>query len=435
MQQLAVSSGVPTKNVWRLSGNAYRYVVASVVLFLGLSVANAFGSWMQVVFYGCCLAVVVGSRHRVPVADLVLAFGCGMLALLASFRAEPSVAPFVKFTRPFVEGYLLAFVLYRTCRIRTFRSLMIVLGGYVLIEFISVCVMVVIPDIRSELLDLWYSDDTYQQETFLYALIFRGYGVSRHHLYGLPLAMGTVSAMLLVAGSLRSPGRWRTYFMAAAFCGLPVVLLNARIGLIPVVLCYVLGTSVFFNRYYFKHLAVLVFVLLPALFLLAQSYLGDTLDIVFEWQLEGMKQFLDPSAAADSTTVSDLSGMVILPASWSSWLIGDGRVCLPGEACYTDIGWLRLLQEGGLVLLSAVVALYLRAILSACRWLSFAGFTNCNRSIVSTRHLLFCVLVATFVAATIKGDSFGANEYSRLIMLLGVLSRLARPKNSIARKP
>lgn len=431
MRDIPIWSGMLTTNSpWQLFGNACRYLLASLVLFFGLSAANAFGGWLQVGFYGWCLVVALSKKHRVPTSNIALAFGCGLLALVASLRAEPSVEPFFKFIRPFVEGYLLAIIMYWSCRIRTFQSLMMVLAGYVLIEFISFSIMVSMPEIRSELLELWYVDDSYQREAFQKALIFRGYGISRHHLFGLPLAMGTVSAMLLVAGSFGLSIKLRAYFILAAFSGLMVVLLNARIGFIPVVLCYLLGISIFFNRYYLKHLVVLVLIFLPAIYLLNKFYFGEALDLVSEWLLEGVRQFFDTSAAADATTMSDLGEMVILPTTWDSWLIGDGRICDPGESCYTDIGWLRLIQEGGFVLLAIVTVMYLQSILHACRWLSFVGVTNCNSSLVSTRHLFFWTLIGTFVAATIKGDSFGANEYSRLIMMLGVLSRLAGPKSS-----
>jgi len=415
------------KLVWRLPENVFKYILGSFVLFFGLSAANAFGGWLQLVFYGYCLLVALTNRHRIPMTDILVAFGCGLLAMLVNLRVELSFAPFIRFVRPFVEGYLLAIVLYSICRIRTFRSLAIVLAGYVLLEFISFDTMLVLPDIRALLIELWYSDETYQQVVFQKALLFRGYGISRHHLFGLPVAMGTVSALLLVAGSLSSAIKWKIYFIGTAFCGILVVLLNARIGLMPVILCYVLGVSIFFNRYYLKQLLILIFLVLPAMYFIMQALLGDALNIFSDWLLEGAVQFFDPNAAADSNTVSDLSRMFFLPSDFLSWLFGVGRLCNYEDACYSDIGWIRLLQEGGLSLVFAVSAMYIRAIFLACSKFSFTELNLEIDSIISIRRLLFCLFIITFIGATIKGDSYGANEFSRFIMMLGVLSSLVRP--------
>ena len=430
-RQVLLHYNTPPRNMaWRLSNNIWRYPLASAILLFGLSAANAFGGFLQITFFGWCLSVAVTSRHQIPLPSVILATFCGLIALFASYHVEPSMAPFVKFVRPFFEGYLLAIALYKVCQIRTFRSLMIVLAGYVLLEFMSLSTMMIFPDIRLSFIDLWYSDEAYQQVAFQNALLFRGYGISRHHLFGLPLAMGTASIMLFVTGSLSSPRKWRIYFITAAFLGFLIILPNARIGLLPFIVCYALGASVFFDRYYFKQLAILLLVFLPAIYLIAQAYLGDVSNFIAEWLLEGILQFVNPSDFADSNTFSDLSGMVVLPTDLSSWLFGDGKSCISGESCYTDIGWLRMLQEGGLFLLVAVTILYMHAIFLMCSRFAFTGFKADNKSIITSRRLLFFVLAITFIGATIKGDSFGANDFSRLIMMLGVLSSLVNPKGS-----
>jgi hypothetical protein len=136
-----------------------------------------------------------------------------------------------------------------------------------------------------------------------------------------------------------------------------------------------------------------------------------------------VRQFSSRDVAADSTTLIDLERMLIWPSTWYAWLIGEGRVCQPGDVCYSDIGWIRLLQAGGVVVLVAVVALYAGVIRSAFsgRLWSGAGLMATDEN--SQRHLTW-IFALTFVAATIKGESFGSNEYSRLLMSIGCLAQM-----------
>jgi hypothetical protein len=397
--------------------------LAALSLFVGLSAANAMGGLLQLAFFGLCLGVLLLRRHRVPLALMGGVVLCGMIATLTSLRGEPGIAPLLRFVRPFVEGYLLAILLYHGCRIRTLKSLLAALAGYVLIELFCALAMAALPELRSVLLEQWYGDDSYDGQAFQAALLFRGFGVSRHHLFGLPLALGIVGVLLLAA---------------AAGCAL-LILPNARVGLVPLLICYALGVSLFFRFCYLRQILMLACLGVPLLLLLVRLYLGDAGEALIDWMLEGVMQFIDPSQAADVTTVSDLGSMVILPAEPLAWLIGDGRICQPGEGCYSDIGWIRLLQEGGLLLAVPVALLYLGVILQIHAGLRRLGMNRPVRRVRSSRDLLLWVLLLTFVLATIKGEAYAPNDYSRLLMMLAVLvhqrprrRRRARPLSSIS---
>lgn len=413
--------------------------LAALSLFVGLSAANAMGGLLQLAFFGLCLGVLLLRRHRVPLALMGGVVLCGMIATLTSLRGEPGIAPLLRFVRPFVEGYLLAILLYHGCRIRTLKSLLAALAGYVLIELFCALAMAALPELRSALLEQWYGDDSYDGQAFQAALLFRGFGVSRHHLFGLPLALGIVGVLLLVGASLEASlsRRW-LLTAAAAGCAL-LILPNARVGLVPLLICYALGVSLFFRFCYLRQILVLAGLGVPLLLLLVRLYLGDAGEALIDWMLEGVMQFIDPSQAADVTTVSDLGSMVILPAEPLAWLIGDGRICQPGEGCYSDIGWIRLLQEGGLLLAVPVGLLYLGVILQIHAGLRRLGMNRPVRRVRSSRDLLLWVLLLTFVLATIKGEAYAPNDYSRLLMMLAVLvhqrprrRRRARPLSSIS---
>lgn len=396
-------------------------VMAALALFVGLSAANAMGGLLQGTFFGLCLGVMLLRRHQVPFGLMGGVALCCMIATLSSLRVDLSIAPMLRYARPFVEGYLLAILLYHGCRIQSLKSLLSALAGYLLIELFCALAMAVLPEFRSALLEQWYGDDSYDGQAFQAALLFRGFGVSRHHLFGLPLALGIVGLLLLVGASLeaRMSRRW-LLTGAAAGCAL-LILPNARVGLVPLLICYALGISLFFRFCYLRQILVLAGLGVPLLLLLVRIYLGDAGELLIDWMHEGVMQFIDPSYAADVTTVSDLRAMVILPADPLVWLIGDGRICQPGESCYSDIGWIRLLQEGGLLLAFSVALLYWGAILKIHVGLSRFGLNSPVRRVRSSRNLLLWVLLVTFVLAMVKGDAYAPNDYSRLLMMMAVL--------------
>jgi hypothetical protein len=398
-----------------------RLVFAAIAIFTGLSAANAFGGIFQIIFYLCGFGFLLIKQHNPPLGLMVGVVLCSMIATFTSLRFDLSIGPLLRFVRPFVEGYLLAILLYHGCRIQTLKSLLAALMGYVLIELFCALAMAVLPELRSALLDQWYGDASYDGQSFQAALLFRGFGVSRHHLFGLPLALGIVGVLLLVGTSLEASlsRRW-LLTTAAAGCAL-LVLPNARVGLVPLLICYALGISLFFRFFYLRQILLLAGLGVPLLLLIMRHYLGDAGEVLIDWMQEGVMQFIDPSQAADENTLSDLGAMVILPAEPLAWLIGDGRICQPGESCYSDIGWIRLLQEGGLLLVMSVTLFYLKLIVQIHEGLQRFGMNRPVRQVRSSHDLLLWVLLITFVIAMVKGDAYAPNDYSRLLMMLAVL--------------
>ncbi len=117
--------------------------------------------------------------------------------------------------------------------------------------------------------------------------------------------------------------------------------------------------------------------------------------------------------------------------------MGTGRACSTDESCYSDIGFIRALQDGGLILLALVVYLYTRLnrrIVGFFR--ATVGLGGVARRRAAT--LLGLVLHLTFFAAMVKGEAFGTSDYSRLVAALAGLGLLAaaeqrRRKRALAR--
>ena len=397
------------------------FFFASLIVFCGLSFSSAMGSGYQIAFFGCCFSYAAFRPIRVHKSIMYLSLLCASNSIIVGYWSGQSIDLFIGVLRPIIEGYLIAVVLKRACKVRSFGDICKVLVGYVLIEFLVACLMVASPEIRDTLMGYWYRSDIYQDRRLLYALAFRGYGVSQNHLYGFPLAMGIISVLLVVAGKIEKVRFWKISYNLTALCALLLVALNARIGLISILICYLLGSTFFFDRYYAKQFILAAGVVISAL-VMAQSYLGDTFVKIYEWQQDGILQFFDSGRTGDNTTAGALKNMFILPVTGTAWIIGEGRICQPGESCYSDIGWIRLLQSGGLLVLIPFSGLCI-AVLRRSFGGKYSGYLySDSQEMNGARNVIFWTLVLTYFLATIKGDAFLANEFSILCIMLGMLA-------------
>jgi len=358
-----------------------------------------------------------------------------MTAALSSERG-PLAAGALLVLRPCIEGFLVAHVLYKWCRIRDFRSCVVVLGGFAALQFAAALAMALEPAWRAAFIESVYADESYQNPEFVGALLFRGYGISRHHLFGLPLALGLSAAMLMIVASLERPRLARWLMGASAIAALVVLTVNARIGFVPVLVCYIAGATIAFNRFHPRHaMAVALVVVLPVASFGA-VWLGDDFEAVATWLAAGVDQF-GGADSDDANTLSDLRSMLVFAPGALELLVGTGRACSTDESCYSDIGFIRALQGGGLILLALVVYLYTRLNRHIVRFFrATVGLGGVARRRAAT--LLGLVLHLTFFAAMVKGEAFGASDYSRLVAVLAGLGLLAaaeqrRRKRALAR--
>ena len=400
----------------------------ALAAFVGLSLANTLPPVAQLALYLVGLAAVLQRPHGVlPVREGALVLLAGVYVLVRRTAAGLELEWTMRLLRPCFEGYLLAHVLYKWCGIRDFKAAAAVLSGFVALQIVAALWMLLDPASRLAFIDRMYSDEGYQNERFTGALLFRGYGLSRHHLYGLPLAVGLSAALMLIAASIERPGWRRTWLAAVAGAALILVAVNARIGFVPVLLCYLAGASVFFDRYYPRHLFWLVLLLVLPLAAAGAAVLGDDFETLTTWLAAGYEQFggdTDP----EGSTFGELRTMLVLAPDAASLVLGGGRPCLTDEECYSDIGFMRAIQEGGLALLLLILAVYWRLNRHAVGL--FRRTVGTSRRRHRRAALLLAVVVhGTLLAAMVKGEAYGASDYSRLVAALAGLGLLAhRPR-------
>ena len=400
-----------------------RTICAAVVLFVGLSAANAIGGWVEIGFIilGFCNLLI--TPHQVPAGLVVGVMMCSTYSLLRSLiggGGQSGFSAFLILVRPLFEGYFVAISVFYFCRIRTNQSLLKGLSGYVYLMFLSAVVMIVNPELRLNLLTKWYANNESYRENFVEALRFRGYGVSRHHLFGLPLAMGSIGAILLANLAYKYGHNRRLSSSLSSLACLLLVLPNARIGIVPLIVLGTLCFTFFFRLAHLFSFAAFIMLGFAVVGLLINFTAINQEDLLLRWWQEGVLQFFIASNDEDANTINDLSKMVFFPTDILGWLVGDGRLPEVGDIMYSDLGWVRLIQRGGLLLLVGVIVVYWAVVNWIKSLFNEPVLEGVNSKGQRLSLLVSFVIFCTFLIALNKGDIYAANDYSRLIMTLAV---------------
>jgi hypothetical protein len=407
-----------------------RYVAGTVAVIVGVSVANTLPGWMQGILYLIGLSATLARPHRAPVREAVVIALAALYVVLARMASSSELDGALRMLRPCFEGFVLAQVLFKWCGIRDMRSVAVVLGGFLAFQVLMAVAMALDPTSRSTFLDSLYADDAEQNPRLATAFLFRGYGISRHHLFGFPLACGLAAAILLISASLDKSTVRRIAAGAIAAAGLLLVAVNARIGFVPVVVCYLLGATLLFDRFYVKQFVVVTALLVVPILYLGIHYFGDDFETVWRWLGEGVGQF--GADQPEVTTLSDLSKSFVFSSNPIEWIVGAGHACSGDQDCYSDIGFIRAMQEGGALLLLLLLYVYWRLnryivdLLVAARG---PGGPRVRRA----AQLLSAVVQITFIGAMVKGEAFAPSDYSRLVVTLACLGQLAGSATSARR--
>ncbi len=393
-----------------------RLNAAIAIAVVGVSLANAAGGFLQMLFYLVCLLSWLVSPRPLPKLDTaLLSIGVIYLAAVKVLSELPLDFLYMgAIIRPFIEGYLIASLLFNYCRINTLNLFASVLAGYIAFQVLFAVAMFIYPTMRDSVIEYIYRDESYGFSAFASAMTFRGFGISAHHLFGFSLAVGVASTIVALR-SLEDSNLRHLAFFGLVVLGGVLTLINARIGAVPLLVTYVLGVSMFFNWRFFFQLIGISFIVVPILVYSGAIYFGEYLNFIIDWILAG-------ASFEEGSSGHYLAEMLFLPENFFGVLFGTGSICSPDDSCYSDSGWVRLIFEGGLIY-TALVTLLFAAIHQ--RIFEFARYSGHSRS-----QALFLVLILgiTFVAATVKGAAYMSNDYSRLLVTLGYLGMFVAVK-------
>ncbi|MFU0865348.1 hypothetical protein [Kluyvera ascorbata] len=394
-------------------------LLPGIVFIIFVSVANALGTIPQGVFYSFAILGVIASRKIfIPLDILLLFFLCAFIVSFQIINHSGTLNYLLSLVRPFVESCIIANLLYFMFRINDTQKIIGVIKLFIVFQFLMFVVMLLFPEIRTNIISYIYQGPEYAIPAFKDALEFRGFGISKHHLYGLPLALAVICTIVLYQDN-------ENFWHKIIFIGLAsiIILVNARIGLVSVILSMMLFSVTL--RY--KDIRFLIGVIALAFALLTVFYIVSLwLNIekfpIVEWLKAGVEQFSQNDQS--STTINDLRSMIHFPDSPLGILLGNGVICPANSNCYSDIGAIRLVNFAGLILLFLVIVIYWRFCASI---LLLENVNDGNERFRCHRQkILQITLFMIFILGLIKGDAYFSSDYCRLLILLSILTALIK---------
>ncbi|KGA42897.1 hypothetical protein KU75_03300 [Pectobacterium odoriferum] len=388
-----------------------RYIGGGLFILLGISLSNALRGWLELGFYALLLALVFVYNFKVKISltTLLLLFS-SVAIILNPFYRDVNVNILIYFLGPIIQGYLIAFCVYYTLNIRTSEGLISSLNYFVIIQFLTVIIMLMLPNLRLGIIDYIYGNQGYDAGGFTAALTFRGYGLTRHHLYAFPLSIAVIVGLnLLLRNDTYSSIRdfllkkiW-LILLSSIIC-----LLNARLGLMLIAVAILI--------YFFSQKKNALFISITTVFLFfLMSTVDVTINSVFlndyqNWLKESLSIF-SFTEYKNNGTLNDLFSMVYFPERFYSLMLGEGIVLNPNSSgVYSDIGIIRAIFSGGILFLAVIFFTYNAAFKNIS--IIDCGF---NRSV---NKPLLVFMFFCFIVAMIKGEAYSISDYSRLVFFL-----------------
>lgn len=251
------------------------------------------------------------------------------------------------------------------------------------------------------------------EENLLYKFYYRGYGLSDGLFFSYPVVQGLCIGLCLFKMNSK-----KLLYTVAIILILPSILVNARIGIIPVLIALIIFLIKHREKLASKHAAYsiifLSLVILPiSLLINEENQLGESLRWGMTFFTELNEFFMeDKNSGALGSLLGD---MVVLPDTLWGFIWGTGEFIFTGAKKNTDVGYFLRLYFGGFI----YVFLYSSFVLYII-----------NR-VWSINIKLACLLLFTFLICNYKADFFIVNPASRFYILLYVIIILSNPKVKI----
>jgi len=243
----------------------------------------------------------------------------------------------------------------------------------------------------------------YQQNNLL-----RGFGFASTLFYSYGLVQGTAAAIILLK---MSEGRknFIVFFVVLVFL-LISILVNARIGMVPVVI------MIFYLIFVRKKIKMFLYasgILGVILVLFLSSDFAEKYQKIIDWGFGFFTQTFGFVSGGGSKTHLDTYGalgdMIVFPDNIFDWIAGSGAdLFLTGQTSgtvhHSDIGFVRQLYYGGIIYLTLLMTL---VTVMAVR------LYNLNK-----HRWFFVLFVFTVIAANIKSNFINNHSSFRLFLLI-----------------
>lgn len=267
--------------------------------------------------------------------------------------------------------------------------------------------LIVFPSFNSKMNDKILDAGDYQKVNIL-----RGFGFAASLTYAYGIVQGIAAAIVLL--KMSTGRRYFLLFFVAFVMLLISILVNARIGMVPIVVMILYLIFVKRRIKIFIYGSIMFGLLVWAF--LSTSY-AEKYSQTIEWAMGFFLQtigFVSGSKSGQHSNTYEvlLNSMVVLPDTVMGWLIGSGSDLViggkgspvVGTVGHSDVGFIRQLYFGGLIYLGLIIL--------------FISSTSIRLYKLKKDKWFFALFVFTIVLGNIKGYFVANQPALRLLILI-----------------
>lgn len=277
-------------------------------------------------------------------------------------------------------------------------------------QAVTVLLMLLSPDIRTFVFETLLSlREGHDKVTQIGAFIFRGYGISSGHLFGMPMFHAFACLVIFYLSTFN-----RKYIFLLPIVILPI-LVNARVGLIFIPIFVIV--FIIFKYYDFKEIGqkALIFVMFffgAVLFFQALVLYNEAFSFLINWLATTITPSPDRGVGSSQTLVALIERHIHYPDSFMYIFMGNGEYIFanPQSSVRSDIGYIQYLYHGGLLFSTFIYASFIILFLYA--------FSKTNTK--GEKMLVLGIFMLLFLSHA-KGNVFTPNVFMRSIMLFLML--------------
>lgn len=271
------------------------------------------------------------------------------------------------------------------------------------IQIVIVIFTIISPELREFILSAARQEDTMLLDIANNEVGVRSFGLSQNYTSSLPMLMGVYTIFTLYYFFYEKKINIKLYYLILTVgFGLSVVL-NARIGAIPIVLSFLIFyLSLIFQFYKINKFYFFVFAtfFISILFYFLNGYMGSELLRRFKFGMEEVLLLLNGEM---SGTFLALKDMLVFPSTTINFLFGQGYETFGKNSLSSDIGFVRDIFMFGLVGVVFQIFVFLYVF---------------NNKLLKLNKLIYIILVLSLLAYYFKGLIFSANELHNFLLLL-----------------
>lgn len=392
------------------------YIYSPLIGFLPINTSSLIGIFSLLYLLNIKLELLIWfiKKNLILITLFILIIMYSIILDVFVQQSIKTYSPFIKNFRIFIEGFLPALIIGNILIKKNYSllSLFKVLIIFTIFQFVIALFMFNI-HIKVFLFNDFMKYPLDSQIFIPQHFLTRGFGFSENYLFSFPFVQGFIAVVgLIIYKDLKGIQKFNV--LLGVVFSIILVMLNARIGMVPILVFLIVSIFFYFYRYLEIYISIIIL-----LFIITINYNFNKEN---NFNLHIDKILISYNATKEliingkkTDTYSDLfsDSFWELPENEMDFIFGSGNVLTPDQKIYSDVGYIRNIHYGGILY---CIIFYTFFII-----IFYKMYKNSNTVKLKFLSIIFFI---SFFIGEIKGNMFALNETTKLLFLILVFMQL-----------